>query len=164
MFQPINGKRRLHQNPGSVMRILIPLVILLFLFGTSCEDDDRAEIVIKTGRDCGWCAGSDSLVMTMFSTNYKFRSPCGEPADKEKHAKTNRADWDELLAALNWDDFKKVNVNTCALCADGCDTWIYIENNHETHQIRFTENSQEVEPIRAFVEELNALYEEFRSN
>ncbi len=163
MFQPNKEKQCLHQKPISVMRILIPAAILLFLFGTSCEDDDRAEIVIKTGRDCGWCVGSDSLVITMFSSNYKFRSPCGEPADKEKYTKTNRADWTELLVALNWDDFKKVNVNTCALCADGCDTWIYIENNHETHQIRFTDNSQEIEPIRSFVEKLNALNEEFRN-
>jgi hypothetical protein len=72
------------------MRTLMPIAILLFLFGTSCEDEDSVEIVIKTGRDCGWCVGSDSLVITMFSSNYKFRSPCGEPADKEKDAKTKR--------------------------------------------------------------------------
>jgi hypothetical protein len=146
------------------MRILMPLAILLCLFGTSCEDEDNDEIVIKTGRECGWCVGYDSLVITEFSSNYKFRSPCDEPADKEKSRKTNRAEWNDLLAALNWDDFKNVNVNTCALCVDGCDTWIYIENNHESHKIRFTDNSTEIEPIRAFVEKLNALHEEFRSN
>ena len=146
------------------MRILMPVAIILCLFGTSCEDEDRVEIVIKTGQECGWCAGGDSLVITKFSSSYKFRSPCDEPADKEKDAKTNRADWDELVAALNWDDFKKVNVNTCALCADGCDTWINIENNRETHHIRFTDSSPEIEPIRTFVEKLKAMHEEFRHN
>jgi len=146
------------------MRILMPLAILLCLFGTACEDDDSVEVVIKTGRECGWCGGNDSLVITKFASSYKFRSPCDQPPDKDKNGKTNRAEWNELLAALKWDDFKNVNVNTCALCVDGCDTWIYIENNQETHQIRFTDGSPEIEPIRTFVEKLKALHEEFRTN
>ena len=146
------------------MRLLFSMTILICLIGTSCEEDDRVNIVIKTGRDCGWCGGSDSLVITKFTSRYEFYSNCDVPGNKERDAITNREEWNELLSRLNWDDFKEINVNTCARCADGCDTWIFIEKNDEIHRIQFTENSPEIEPIQAFVERLAAVHEEFRNN
>jgi hypothetical protein len=148
------------------MRILISMAILLCLVGLSCDDDDNesVEIVIKTGSECGWCGGRDSLTITKLSSSYAFRSPCPEIEDKNRNAHTNPAEWNELLATLNWDDFNKVQVNTCAMCADGCDTWISVEKNQKTHRIRFTESSEEIEPIRPFVDKLDSLIEEFRQN
>ena len=76
---------------------------------------------------------------------------------KEKDIKQNRKEWSELFAALNWNDFKKVNVNTRAICVEGCDTRIFIENSNGTHQIRFAENSPEIEPVRTFIEKLKCI-------
>jgi hypothetical protein len=77
---------------------------------------------------------------------------------------TDREKWNELLENYNWADFIQVNVNTCAVCADGCDTWIFIQNNDVVHQIRFTDNSPEIEPIRIFVQKLDALRKAFKQN
>jgi len=152
------------------MRILLSLTILLCLVGMSCDDDDDKDddepidIVIKTGRECGWCAGLDSLTISKLNSSYAFGASCLGTEDKKRNAKTNSIEWNELLATLDWDEFNKVQVNTCAVCTDGCDTWISVEKNHQTHLIRFTEYSTEIEPIRPFVEKLEALIEEFRKN
>ena len=148
------------------MRILLSLTILLCFVGMSCDDDDDdddepIDIVIRTGQECGWGAGRDSLTITKLNSSYAFQSRI---EDKKRNANTNPKDWNELLATLDWDEFNKVQVNTCAMCADGCDTWISVEKNRETHRIRFTESSTEIEPIRPFVEKLDALIEAFRKN
>jgi hypothetical protein len=147
------------------MRILMAVTIVC-LVGISCDDDEDApvDIVIKTGQECGWCAGRDSLTITKFNSSYAFDSPCPGIEDKERNADTNPTEWNELLATLDWDDFNQVQVNTCAVCADGCDAWISVEKNRKTHRIRFTESSTEIEPIRPFVEKLDSLIEAFRKN
>lgn len=142
------------------------MTILICLGGMSCDDDDNesVDIIIKTGRECGWCGGRDSLTVTKLNSSYAFRSPCPGIDAKNRNADTDPAEWDKLLATLNWDDFNQVQVNTCAVCADGCDTWISVEKNRETHRIRFNDSSNEIEPIRPFVEKLDSLIEAFRKN
>ena len=81
------------------MRILMSLTILLCLVGMSCDDDDDddepIDIVIKTGQECGWCAGSDSLIITKLNSSYAFHSPCPGIEDKKRNAKT------DLLNGMN---------------------------------------------------------------
>jgi hypothetical protein len=145
------------------MRVTIVVIILFCMMGFSCEDDKKSPlIVIKTGMECGWCGGADSLVITKQTSFYEFVNPCDATKNKKTEESTSRSEWSDLLGSLNWDEFTKVNVNTCALCADGCDTWIFIQNGHITHQIRFTESSSEIDPIRIFVDKLEAIHEEFR--
>lgn len=146
------------------MRTLIIISALLSFLGMACEDDgnESPKIIIATGKVCGWCGGADSLAITSIWSAYEFRSSCAGIEDKKIVEKTLPAEWSDLLASLNWNDFKDVNVNTCALCGDGCDTWINIKNGDETHRIRFTESSPEIEPIQTFVQKLSVLHEEFR--
>lgn len=114
-----------------------------------------------TGIACGWCSSPDSLAVTSLNTSYEFKGACGEP-DKSITERTQSEVWKDLRTSLNWNDFKAIDVNTCALCADGCDTWIRIQNGAESHYIRFTDSSTEIEPIRGFVDKLKALHDEFR--
>lgn len=147
------------------MRVTILIITLFCTLGFSCDDDKKGPlIVIKTGMECGWCGGTDSLMITKHTSIYDFRNPCDATKNKEIQEGTSRAEWSDLSGSLNWDEFANVNVNTCALCADGCDTWIFIQNGNRTHQIRFTETSPEIEPIREFVEKLEAIHERFRQN
>jgi hypothetical protein len=139
------------------------MTMLLCLAGISC-DDEPSDIIIKTCRECGWCVGRDSLTIRKSNSSYAFHSPCSGIDDKNRHVKTDATKWNQLVASLDWNEFNKVQVNTCAVCADGCDTWISVEKNHETHRIRFTESSTEIEAIRPFVESLDFLIEEFRKN
>lgn len=145
------------------MRPLILSILIILCFGAACEDDtnDSRKLIIMTGKLCGWCSGIDSLAISSLKSVYEFTGACGEP-NKSIIESTRVERWRDLRTSLNWNDFKKVNVNTCALCADGCDTWIRIQNGAESHYIRFTESSPETEPISIFVEKLKVLHEEFR--
>jgi hypothetical protein len=144
------------------MRSLIVCCFISF-FGSSCEDDknDSRNLIIFTGKECGWCGGADSLAITSLKSVYEFSS-CDKAKDKEITEITRREEWKDLLSSLNWNDFKKVNVNTCALCADGCDTWIVVKNGSDSHRIKFTPSSHEIEPIIIFVEKLRAIHERYR--
>lgn len=121
------------------MRLLILTIVIVLFSGASCDDDenDSQSLIIMTGKACGWCAGADSLMITNHKIRYGFSGVCGKP-NKSITEKTQPKEWRELRASLNWDEFKNVNVNTCALCADGCDTWIRIQNGADSHYIRFT--------------------------
>lgn len=145
------------------MRQSILSFLLVLCLGTACEDDknDSRKLLIMTGKVCGWCGGSDSLAINSHNLVYEFRGECGSP-DKSIAEVTQSEEWRELRSALNWEAFKKIDVNTCALCADGCDTWIRIQNGVESHYIRFTESSSETEPISIFAEKLKALHDEYR--
>ena len=156
------------------MRILMSMSILLCIVGMSCDDNDNddddddddepIDIVIKAGQECGWCVGGDSLTITKLNSSYAYQSRCPGIGKKNRNVDTDPTEWNELLATLNWDEFNKVQVNTYAVYSDGCDTWISVEKNHEIHRIRFTESSTEIEPIRPFVEKLEALIEVYRKN
>ena len=150
-------------NIYPVMRKSILPALFIIWFSTACEDDknDSRGLVIMTGIACGWCSSPDSLAVTSLKTTYELIGACGEPS-KSIIEHTQSEVWKELRASLNWNDFKAIDVNTCALCADGCDTWIRIQNGAESHYIRFTNSSPEIEPINEFVDKLKAVHQEFR--
>ena len=146
------------------MRIVIPITVILCLSFVACDDNKEInhEFIIKTGRECGWCGGSDSLTITKVKSHFYYDNPCDNTKDKELERETVSKEWHDLLITLNWNEFTDININTCALCADGCDTWIWIQHNDSIHQIRFTDGSPEIVPILPFVEKLQALQAEFR--
>lgn len=146
-----------------VMRSSILSALIIICITTACDDDknDSRGLVIMTGIACGWCSSPDSLAVTAQKSFYELKGVCGEP-NKSITEQTRTEVWRELRASLKWDDFKAIDVNTCALCADGCDTWIRIQNGAESHYIRFTDSSPEIEPIAVFVNKLKALQQEFR--
>lgn len=145
------------------MRQSILTALIIICFSAACDDDknDSRGLIIMTGIACGWCSSPDSLAVTSQKSTYDFKGVCGEP-NRSITENTQSEVWTELRASLNWDDFKAIDVNTCALCADGCDTWIRIQNGTESHYIRFTDSSQEIEPIAVFVNKLKALHQQFR--
>ncbi len=57
--------------------------------------------------------------------------------------------------------FETVNVNSCYVCVDGCDTWITVKNGKDSHMIRFGYGSDEekIAPVKAFIDKLNAIKE-----
>jgi hypothetical protein len=150
------------------MSKLIPLLFIAALSTMSCVNHDMPEtlegLVIKTGESCGWCAGSDSLTLTEATTYYEYHPACGGKA-KYKRTNTDTQRWNELLATLDVEKFLAIDVNTCNVCADGCDVTIYLRKDNITHQIRFgLGQSPETVPIKPFVDKLNAWREEFKNN
>jgi hypothetical protein len=111
-------------------------------------------LIIKMSGSCGWCGGYDSLKISESAIYYAFNDPCGD-ADSSNNWVTNKDDWNELIGLLDLLEFKKVNVNTCYVCVDGCDTWISVKSEYFFHEIRFGDyDSLTVQPIQPFIDKL----------
>lgn len=135
-------------------------IILLFL---SCENDqykNQNDLTIIAGSICGWCAGTDSIVVTKELVRYEFAN-CDKKISKTKV--TTEIAWADLKKSLDLEEFKKINLNTCYVCADGCDYWVEIRSASFNHRIRYgTEDSVTVRRVKPFLDKVHSIREEFR--
>lgn len=140
---------------------------LLVLVCLSCErlsddehcyiDPSQYDLIIKSGRLCGWCGGQDSLIVTYDQTNYGWNDPCGDN-DIFISEPTDSILFTELIDVLNFDAFRAINVNSCNVCADGCDDWIEITMDENTHYIQYGySDSSLVKPIKPLIDKLTSL-------
>ena len=87
---------------------------------------------------CGWGAGEDSLYISNTIIKYVYYVPANSNLPKIKKTRfTTAAEWDSIVNSVNFNYFLKLNYNSCAICVDGCDEWIAIQNDQISHQIRF---------------------------
>jgi hypothetical protein len=142
------------------IKLIIIISIVLVL---SCEKEKGDnEFVISIGTVCGWCRGSDNLTITEAKTSYEYLSPC-DNNDFSRYALTGKNEWDELIELLDMDKYQNININTCYVCVDGCDTWLSVKNGSVSHEIRFGfEDSTAIKDIEAFVDKLDSIKTEFR--
>jgi len=76
----------------------------------------------------------------------------------------NETELDALLAKLDFAELKKLDLNSCNVCFDGCDDWIYFSNGTENHYIRFSRNDPKLQMIQTFVDQLNAIKTQYIAN
>ena len=141
--------------------LLIGVVFIVAFACTYDSVDDKSndsDLIIKTGTICGWCSVNDTLTITRNSVRYVNYANCStNKPSVEKIGEMNTAELDALLSKLNFAELKKLDLNSCNVCFDGCDDWIYFSNGTENHYIRFTRNDSKLQPIQAFVDQLNAI-------
>ncbi|HLP74715.1 MAG TPA: hypothetical protein VK155_17545 [Bacteroidales bacterium] len=138
------------------------LLILLFASMFSCrKEDDHSNLMITAGFICGWGSGEDSLVITRSEINYLYFIPAKsrEPV-KQAMRKTQESEWNEIVDAVNYSEFAKLNYNTCNVCVDGCDEWVSLQDDDFDHAIRYTKG-QEINSIKRLQEILSRLRAEF---
>lgn len=141
----------------------IKLFVLFFLsiLIVSCEAEESPEMVITIGTTCGWCAGTDSLVITKNNMTYTLAAIC-DRSEKIINKSTPDSIWQKINNTYDQSKFRKININTCNVCVDGCDTWIRVQNGDFNHTIRFGSYQDTVlSPILEFVESLNDLKNEY---
>lgn len=141
------------------------ILALLSTIIVSCEfksEIDNSEMFITIGTTCGWCAGTDSLVITKTNMNYTLAAIC-DKSGKKISKSTPDSIWQKLNGLYDQSKFEKININTCNVCADGCDTWIRVQHGDFNHIIRFGSYQDTVLfPIWEFVEKLNDLKNEYK--
>lgn len=146
-------------------------IAAVFIVAFACNYDllddksNDSDLIIKTGTVCGWCAVNDTLTITRNSVRYVNYANCstGKPS-VEKMGELNTAELDALLAKLYFSELRKLDLNSCNVCFDGCDDWIYFSNGTENHYIRFTRNDPKLQPIQAFVDQLNAIKTQYTAS
>jgi hypothetical protein len=143
-------------------KIFLVVGITMFLF-ISCEKENNGaanksdKLQISMGGICGWCGGSDSLLITQTRTYYESFSPCDSSVEK-MDTLTAEKEWNELVDLLDLEEFRKIDINTCYVCVDGCDTWITVKDNTFSHTIRYGYNdSTVIQNIRPFVDKLQEI-------
>ena len=132
------------------------MLILVLLLAVSCEyesETEKSDVRITIGTICGWCAGSDTLLITEKKMNYIHKAVC-DGSEYRTSKTTPDSVWNKIIDLYNQDDFEKVDVNTCHVCADGCDTWIKVETGTFTHKIRFgsIRDSEALKTIEDFID------------
>jgi hypothetical protein len=129
--------------------------------------DDKSkgsDLIIKTGTVCGWCTVNDTLSMTRNLVRYVNYASCStNKPSVEKTWLINATELDALLDKLDFSELKKLNLNSSNVSFDGCDDWIFFSNGTEAHFIRFTRDDPKLQPIKAFVEQLNVIKTQYTS-
>ena len=144
--------------------IIITAIALVFSCTYDSLDDrnNNSDVTIKTGTVCGWCTLNDTLTITRNSVRYVNYANCSTNKPSiEKRGQITKIELDALLAKLDFTELKKLDLNTCNVCVDGCDDWISFKKGTETHYIRFTRNDPKLQAIQTFIEQLYAIKSEY---
>jgi hypothetical protein len=146
------------------MKIFLLVSMLLLLWAISCnKDKETSGLTIVGGSACGWCGGKDSVIINEYRLNYRYMNPCDHHA-YSRISHMEKSEWDELTGLIDLDSFSSIHMNTCNVCADGCDKWITIRNGSYSHTIRFGyQDSAMLQPIFNLVEKLDSLREIYRA-
>jgi len=146
-------------------------VFLVILLAFACQEDQlvteklQSNLIIKTGTICGWCSLNDTLTIKGSSARYVNYTQCDNTMPAlEKNGEIATSELEALLSKFDFSEFKKLDLNSCNVCFDGCDDWIYFDNGSESHYIRFTRNDPKLQKIQFFVDHLNAIKTQYIGN
>lgn len=122
------------------------------------DENSYSGVIIKTGTICGWCSINDTLSIRGNSVRYVNYVQCNKVTPSVvKTDELKAGELDALLSKLSFAELKKLDLNSCNVCFDGCDDWISFDNGTESHYIRFSANDPKLKPIQAFVDQLNEI-------
>ena len=149
-----------------IRKFLIIITVIVLAFSCTYDSLDNkinnSDVMIKTGTVCGWCTLNDTLTITGNSVRYVNYANCSTNKPSiEKSGQITKIELDALLAKLDFAELKKLDLNTCNVCADGCDDWISYRKGTEMHSIRFTRNDPKLQFIQTFIEQLYAIKSEY---
>ena len=102
------------------------------------------------------------MVITDDLTIYTSISPCDDKGYSRTEY-TDKIEWFELNRQLNLIEFAKIDLNSCNVCVDGCDSWVSIRNGSFYHKIRFGyQDSIAIQKIRPFIDLVDSIRCDFR--
>lgn len=148
----------------------LPLVILSVLTAfLSCKKSDSAKtitdgsgLIIKAGYMCGWGAGEDSIEISQTKIKYVYSVPRESQQPKITETRdVSASEWNQIVNAVNMNDFVKLHYQTCNICVDGCDEWISINDGNVSHKIIYSKG-QTIDSISNLQQKLAQLRTEFQ--
>jgi hypothetical protein len=147
--------------------ILILSVFILFL---SCKKSEvksdssqfiNSGFMIKAGFECGWGSGTDTIEISKTMIKYVYYIPSKSYIPQFiKTRAVPDSEWTEIVNDVNYNDFEKLYYQSCDICVDGCDEWIFIKDEQLSHEIRFSKGLR-IESISKLQDKLAQLRAEF---
>lgn len=136
-------------------------LILLVVFLSCKKTEDNSDLIIKAGFVCGWGAGMDSITITKKAIKYVSYIPSRStiPVIIKTRAVPG-SEWQDILGVVNTNDFASLHYNSCNVCFDGCDEWIYLENDRISHKITYGKGTS-IDTISRLQDKIAELREEF---
>jgi hypothetical protein len=153
-----------------IRKITFAISFVLMVFSCSNDNDQLVEksgnpgLKIQTGTICGWCSVNDTLTLQSNSFRYINYAQCSTSPTTEMTGEIESSEMAALLSKLDLKELKKLDLNSCNVCFDGCDEWILYENGSESHYIRFSSGDPKLQTIKAFVDQLNAIKLKYSGN
>lgn len=149
---------------STLFGICIAIFLLSCTKEKSTDGDHFNTYSVVLGHVCGWCAGADSLYVTVEELTYTEIDYCNDSLSIQKKP-FGFNDLNPLMDLIEIEDFLNISINTCYVCVDGCDTWVTISNDTLSHTIRFGyRDSLEVSKVQAFIDALHVLQSGFLTN
>jgi hypothetical protein len=146
--------------------ILLILILLVSLF-TACNPsldhlesgEVTTEYFIETNQSCGWCGGTNYFNLTKGKATFSHNYTCNDFEDiPVKKITISDMEWTNLIAKLDFDAFQQIDLQTCALCADGCDTEIIISKSGLSHRFTYAwHEAEELAKVRDFLNVFDSL-------
>jgi hypothetical protein len=145
-------------------KFVLPIIGLL-LFGceknNSDDTPDNSGLIIKSGFVCGWGNGTDTIEISKTTIRYVYYIPRqSQQPQISKTRSVSASEWNEIRCAVNMKEFNKLTYNTCNVCVDGCDEWIFIQENKSFHKITFRFGAK-IDTISNLLTKLAQLRNEF---
>jgi hypothetical protein len=138
------------------LSILILLSFILF----SCDEEvkeNTVDVQIDFGVECGWCAGTEKIILTPYKMVYLKQIPCGENKgilQKEKPLSSD--EWNQIVSTFDFEIFTTLAYSECNICVDGCDEILTITRQNKTHKISYTPNTEikEIKDLQKLLSDL----------
>lgn len=148
------------------MKQLLNLSIIVFvLFVSACANFKKRsnnDMVVHFNGACGWCAGSDSMYLNKSVETYSKPPVCNFKGVAYEYPAAPK-NWEALVETFDMSKFKQIEMNTCAVCVDGCDDWVTVRQGNDVHTIRYSDIEHEaLLPIKPFLEKLRSIREIYR--
>lgn len=139
------------------------LIFTLLIFACSEKEPEISDSnQIKFGTVCGWCAGEEFILVSSSKVEYHRIIPCGEDAgNTTKSIDYCSCEWDVLISSFDFELFNTLEYNECNVCADGCDEFLQISFDNNSHEIRYSPTTT-VEGMEDLQELLQDLLETMR--
>jgi hypothetical protein len=127
-------------------KFILPIIGLM-LFGCLKNNNDdtpeNSDLIIKSGFVCGWGTGTDTIEISKTTIRYVYYIPKQSQQPQISKSRTlSESEWNEIKSDVNMDEFTRLTYNTCNVCVDGCDEWIFIRENESSHKITFGQGAK----------------------
>jgi hypothetical protein len=149
------------------MKIAFTILLIIGILPGCTKSDfnqtEHSDLIIKAGFICGWGAGEDSIEISKTVIKYFYSIPIKsqQPLINKTRIISN-SEWTEILNDVDMDEFLKLNYQSCNICVDGCDEWIYIQKDGVSHKITFGKG-QKIDSINKLQTKLSQLRAEFNN-
>jgi hypothetical protein len=145
--------------------ILTLTVLLLFgCYNSELKQTNGSDLVIKAGFVCGWGSGADSIVISGKGINYCYYIPAKSSRPQISRTRSvSRDEWIQIEDAVNMAGFTRLQYQSCNVCVDGCDEWIFIQKGDSLHKITFGKG-RKIDSISSLQAKLAQIRAEFSLN